>query len=78
MPADIEALFGEGAGRYLLEVAPSDADAFALLIPHAARIGVTTESETAKLGDITLSFDQIDSAYRGHFAASMQTTRSES
>ena len=59
-------LFGEGAGRYLVEVAPDDADVFAELVPSAARIGWVTDDDRLRIGvEIDVSLDDIGAAYVG-------------
>ena len=66
--AEPNVLFGEGAGRYLVEVSPQDAEAFAELVPGSVRIGSTNASDKVTLGDVDVSFDHIGAAYRGHFS----------
>ncbi len=59
-------LFGEGAGRYLVEVAPHDSDAFAEHVPAAARIGWVTDEHRLRIGvDIDVSLDEVGEAYVG-------------
>ncbi|MGH1503358.1 MAG: phosphoribosylformylglycinamidine synthase subunit PurL [Acidimicrobiales bacterium] len=74
---DLATLFGEGAGRYLVEVAPGDAEAFAAAVPSAARIGTVIGSGTdtpndtpsdradVAVGSVRLSFDDIARAWVG-------------
>ncbi|MDH3679231.1 MAG: phosphoribosylformylglycinamidine synthase subunit PurL [Acidimicrobiia bacterium] len=60
-------LFGEGSGRYLIEVAPTDRDAFAAAVPSATRIGTVTETPTVRIGDaIAVSLAEVATAYTGH------------
>ncbi|MFW2381364.1 MAG: phosphoribosylformylglycinamidine synthase subunit PurL [Acidimicrobiales bacterium] len=65
LSSDPYVLFGERAARYLLEVAPSNAGALDS-VPGARRIGVTTDSDTVVIGEMTVSLADIESAYRGH------------
>lgn len=59
-------LFGEGAGRYLVEVRPDDADAFAELVPSATRIGWVTDDDRLRIGvEVDVSLDGIGEAYVG-------------
>lgn len=59
-----EVLFGEGPGRYLAEVRPTDADLFLQLAPNARRIGVATSGETVDLGGVRIDHDQIAKAWK--------------
>jgi phosphoribosylformylglycinamidine synthase subunit PurSL len=53
------ALFGEGPGRYLVEVTPADGEAFARVVPGARRLGVVTAGPTVRLArDGTALVDQ--------------------
>ncbi|MDH3299674.1 MAG: phosphoribosylformylglycinamidine synthase subunit PurL [Acidimicrobiia bacterium] len=59
-------LFGEGAGRYLVEVAPDDADMFAELVPSATRIGWVTDDGRLRIGvEVDVSLDEIGAAFIG-------------
>ncbi len=58
-----EALFGEGPGRYLVEVAPEDHQAFAAAVPSAQIIGVTLDDPIVVLGDLSVDLDQIGAAW---------------
>ncbi len=59
-------LFGEGAGRYLVEVKPDDADMFAELVPSATRIGWVTDDGRLRIGvEVDVSLDEIGEAYVG-------------
>lgn len=60
-----EALFGEGPGRYLIEVASEDQQAFAAVVPSAQIIGVTLSEPVVVLGDLSVDLEQIESAWRG-------------
>ena len=63
--ATIEAvLFGEGPGRYLVEVAPADADRFAQLVPSSTNVGVVTDESVVHIGDLTLSLAEIETAWK--------------
>lgn len=64
------ALFGEGPGRYLVEVAPDDAEAFTAAVPGARRIGSVTEALALRIrgGDRMLvdhPVEQLVLAWRG-------------
>jgi len=61
---DQTTLFGEGPGRYLVEVAPENAARFAALVPSAQAIGVVTDSVTVRIGDLALTLDEIESAWK--------------
>ena len=58
-----EVLFGEGSGRYLVEVAPADADRFAELVPSAVRIGSVIAEPEVRLAGATLTLDEVRTAY---------------
>ncbi len=59
-------LFGEGLGRYLLEVSPDDADALLELAPTAQRIGWITDDDRLRIGtDIDLDLATIGQAFTG-------------
>ena len=59
-----ETLFGEGPGRYLIEVAPEDQRAFAAVVPSAQVIGVTLVDPIVVLGDLSVELEQIGAAWR--------------
>ncbi len=61
---DHAVLFGEGPGRYLVEVAPADAGAFAKIVPSARRIGSVTSGDTVRLGAHELSLDAVEQAWK--------------
>ncbi len=61
-----EVLFGEGSGRYLLEVIPEDSAKLQQLIPDAVNIGVVHDEPLVVLGDLVVSLDQIAQAWTGH------------
>ncbi len=61
-----EVLFGEGSGRYLLEVIPEDSARLRQLIPDAVNIGVVHDEPLVVLGDLAVSLDQIAQAWTGH------------
>ncbi len=67
---DPATLFGEGAGRYLVEVAPADADQFAGLVPSARKIGGVTDTDEVRLGVISLGLEEIGRAWQSHDAPS--------
>jgi phosphoribosylformylglycinamidine synthase len=59
-------LFGEGLGRYLLEVRPTDADLLLEIVPTAQRIGWVTDDDRLRIGtEIDVSLDDVRSAYTG-------------
>jgi len=57
------ALFGEGAGRYLVEVAPGDQARFAQVVPSATVVGRVTAEPLVRMGSIELTLDQIEQAW---------------
>lgn len=58
-------LFGEGLGRYLVEVRPEDGDAFAELAPSATRVGWVTEDEHVRIGtELDISLDEIGRSFK--------------
>lgn len=59
-----EALFGEGPGRYLIEVDPENEIAFAAAIPEAVKVGVVLADPIVVLGDVEVDLDQIGTAWR--------------
>ena len=61
---DEQTMFGEGPGRYLVEVAPESADQFAALVPSATLVGQVTTGSTVRLGEVELSLDEIESAWK--------------
>ncbi len=66
-----EICFGEGPGRYLLEVAPGDAEALLSIIPDAIRIGAVTDTGRLHLADeddvvLDVGLDRIATALTGH------------
>ncbi|MFV2039110.1 MAG: phosphoribosylformylglycinamidine synthase subunit PurL [Acidimicrobiales bacterium] len=63
---DPETLFGEGSGRYLLEVSPRNSSEFGALLPSAHKVGVTTERPIVSIGSLSLSLDEIGRAYTGN------------
>ena len=57
-------LFGEGLGRYLIEVRPDDADAFAEIVPSAVRVGWVTDDDRVRIGiELDLGLDDIERAF---------------
>ncbi|NOX30380.1 MAG: phosphoribosylformylglycinamidine synthase subunit PurL [Actinobacteria bacterium] len=60
---DLEVLFGEGSGRYLVEVAPEDSSAFEAMVPTSARIGAVIAKPEVRLGSTVIDLDQIVDAY---------------
>lgn len=66
----VAALFGEGAGRYLVEVAPGDADELVRLVPGARRLGVVAAEPVVRIscrGEVVLehALDRLVRAYAG-------------
>ena len=57
-------LFGEGPGRYLVEVDPSNEVAFAAAVPRAVKVGVVLDEPIVVLGDVEVTLDQIGAAWR--------------
>ena len=64
LPNDPAVLFGEGPGRYLVEVAAADTERFAQLVPSARQIGTTTATDTVNLGDVSLTLNEIEHAWK--------------
>ncbi len=69
-----EIAFGEGPGRYLLEVRPDDAAVVGGLLPDAVRVGVTEPNGMLRLTDdgdpvVSVELDEIRLAYAGHVTA---------
>lgn len=59
-----EVLFGEGAGRYLVEVTPEHRDRFATLVPSAMRIGVVTDEPVVVIGPaVCVPIGDIEAAF---------------
>ena len=59
-----EALFGEGPGRYLVEVDPENEGAFVAAIPGASKVGVVLAEPIVVLGDIEVDLERIGLAWR--------------
>jgi len=64
LPTDQATLFGEGPGRYLVEVSRHDADRFGLLVPSARPIGSVTAEPKVRIGELTFSLEEIESAWK--------------
>lgn len=58
--------FGEHMGRYLIEVTPANAQRFAELVPSATRVGAVTGDDQVRLGDFSISIEDVAEAYTGH------------
>ncbi|MEM9890855.1 MAG: phosphoribosylformylglycinamidine synthase subunit PurL [Actinomycetota bacterium] len=59
-----EELFGEGPARYLVEVAPADAEAFAALAPSARRLGTVSATGNVRIGGtLSVGLDRIHHAF---------------
>jgi phosphoribosylformylglycinamidine synthase len=70
-PLPPEVLFGEGAGRYLVEVAPQHRTAVARLAPAAARIGTVVAEPLVTIGStlsvaLSVALSAIDDAFHDH------------
>ena len=64
--ADADVLFGEGPARYLVEVAPADADRLAAVMPSARAIGVVTAEPVVTIGStLALPLAAIALAFTG-------------
>ena len=61
---DHHVLFGEGPGRYLVEVTPDNAATFAATVPSARRIGSVTDDDTVRLAGHELTLAAIESAWK--------------
>ncbi len=60
-------LFGEGAGRYFVEVKRIDGDQFEALVPSSQRVGWVTEDDRVRVGpELDVSLAEVERAYRGH------------
>ncbi|MGI9614502.1 MAG: AIR synthase-related protein, partial [Acidimicrobiales bacterium] len=65
-PLPPEVLFGEGAGRYLVEAAPEDREAVLAAAPGAIRIGAVVAEPTVSIGSgLTVGLDEIRLAFAG-------------
>ena len=67
LPDDLAVLFGEGPGRYLVEVAAADSERFLELVPSASQIGHTAAADqggTVSFGSFELTLDEIESAWK--------------
>ncbi len=58
-----DVLFGEGPGRYLVEVRADNAAAFSRLVPSARPIGWVTGNPSVQIGSNTWSLADIEQAY---------------
>jgi len=59
-------LFGEGLGRYLLEVRSEDADALLDHAPSAQRVGWVTDDDRVRIGtELDVGLDDIERAFTG-------------
>ncbi len=59
-----ESLFGEGSGRYLVEVSPDDEAKFAQCVPSAVKIGVVLVDPVVVFGDLEVTLDDVGHAWR--------------
>ncbi|MEM7275444.1 MAG: phosphoribosylformylglycinamidine synthase subunit PurL [Actinomycetota bacterium] len=58
-------LFGEGLGRYLVEVEPGRSDELMEIAPSATRIGWTTNDGRVRIGtELDISLDDIEVAFK--------------
>ncbi len=65
--SDPEVLFGEGSGRYLVEVRPADAEAFLeKMVPFAQKIGSVVDRSSVSFGVHELGLSEIGAAWSGH------------
>jgi phosphoribosylformylglycinamidine synthase len=60
-----EVLFGEGSGRYLVEVAPGDGDKFSAAVPAATKVGQVTGDGVVKIGELSVPLEEVTAAYVG-------------
>ncbi len=58
-----EVLFGEGPGRYLLEVRPEETDRVGALLPSGMRIGSVTDTGRLRVGPIDLDLAAVSRSY---------------
>ena len=63
--SDLATLFGEGSGRYLVEVTPDDAAAFEATVAMSRRCGSVTDGTDVVVGELRVHLDQIRHAYVG-------------
>lgn len=64
LDADFETLFGEGPGRYLVEVDPSNAQFFEALVPDARPVGRVDDGPgPVRVGPIELDLERVAAAY---------------
>ncbi len=57
-------LFGEGLGRYLIEVRPDDADALLEVAPSAQRVGWVADDDRVRIGtELDVGLDDIERAF---------------
>ena len=74
LATDEATLFGEGPGRYLVEVTPQNADRFVELVPSAKRVGDVSAGDAVRIGfgpddiedsgGIILTLDEIETAWK--------------
>lgn len=58
-------LFGEGLGRYLVEVDPSRSSEFMDLAPSAVRVGWTTDDDRVRIGtELDISLADVEIAFK--------------
>ncbi|MCP4226899.1 MAG: phosphoribosylformylglycinamidine synthase subunit PurL [Actinomycetia bacterium] len=70
----LEVLFGEGLGRYLVEVNPQDGERFARLVPAATKIGATSAQPHVRIGPwLSIGLDPLIDA----FASAAPTANSD-
>lgn len=83
MPTDAESLFGEGAGRYLLEVSPNDVAELQRIAPGCVHLGNVTGGDRLEIGSvgsdgvddavvIGQSLDEVGKAYKAHAEVASQ------
>ena len=64
LDSDDATLFGEGPGRYLVEVSPADAARFGEVVSDATPIGHVTDDQRVRISEIVLTLDEIGRAWK--------------
>ena len=62
--SDDATLFGEGPGRYLVEVTPANAARFGEVVPAATVIGHVTDDQSVTIAEVVLTLDEIGRAWK--------------
>lgn len=68
LAATPDVLFGEGAGRYLVEVDLQNRERFAELVPTATRVGAVTGGSSVTIGGLSVPLTEVSAAYLGGMA----------